>query len=93
MTDQSLNELAAHQQADHRRDAAPKIVARNVNVFYGSKKAIDDVSIEVNQENVTAFMGPSGCGKATLLRTTNRMNDTISTARRDGTIEFDGENI
>jgi len=93
MTDQSLNELAARQQADHRRDAAPKIVARNVNVYYGSKKAIDNVSIEVNQENVTAFIGPSGCGKSTFLRTINRMNDTIPNARVEGTIELDGENI
>ncbi|HEX8443050.1 MAG TPA: phosphate ABC transporter ATP-binding protein PstB [Allosphingosinicella sp.] len=93
MTDQSLNGLAARQQADHRRDAAPKIVARNVNVYYGAKKAIDNVSIEVNQENVTAFIGPSGCGKSTFLRTINRMNDTIPSARVDGTIELDGENI
>jgi phosphate transport system ATP-binding protein len=93
MPDESLNALAAHQQADHRRDAAPKIVARNVDVYYGSKKAIDNVSIDVNRENVTAFIGPSGCGKSTFLRTLNRMNDTIPSAKVKGTIELDGENI
>ena len=71
----------------------PKITARDVHVFYGSKKAIDGVSIDVSQENVTAFIGPSGCGKSTFLRTLNRMNDTIPSARVEGRIELDGENI
>ncbi|WP_166037498.1 phosphate ABC transporter ATP-binding protein PstB [Sphingosinicella sp. YJ22] len=71
----------------------PKITARDVSVFYGSKKAIDSVSIEVTQENVTAFIGPSGCGKSTFLRTLNRMNDTIPSARVEGRIELDGEDI
>ncbi len=69
------------------------MTARGVSVFYGSKKAIDNVSIDVNQENVTAFIGPSGCGKSTFLRTLNRMNDTISSAKVDGRIELDGEDI
>ena len=71
----------------------PKITARDVNVFYGSKKAIDGVSIDVSQEDVTAFIGPSGCGKSTFLRTLNRMNDTIPSARVEGRIELDGEDI
>ncbi len=70
-----------------------KMTARNVNVFYGDKQAIRDVSIDVDQDNVTAFIGPSGCGKSTFLRTLNRMNDTIPSARFDGKIELDGENI
>ncbi|MGQ0660637.1 phosphate ABC transporter ATP-binding protein PstB [Sphingosinicella sp.] len=69
------------------------MAARGVSVFYGEKKAIDDVSIEVRQENVTAFIGPSGCGKSTFLRALNRMNDTIPTARVEGRIELDGEDI
>jgi phosphate transport system ATP-binding protein len=74
-------------------DAAPKMTARDVSVYYGAKKAIDCVSIDVSQEHVTAFIGPSGCGKSTFLRTLNRMNDTIANARVDGAIELDGENI
>ncbi len=73
--------------------AAPKMTARGVSVFYGDKKAIDDVSIDVGQENVTAFIGPSGCGKSTFLRTLNRMNDTIASARVEGRIELEGEDI
>nr|WP_295374067.1 phosphate ABC transporter ATP-binding protein PstB [uncultured Sphingosinicella sp.] len=69
------------------------MTAQGVSVFYGDKKAIDNVSIDVNRENVTAFIGPSGCGKSTFLRTLNRMNDTIGSARVEGRIELDGENI
>ena len=70
-----------------------KISTRNVNVFYGEKKAIDNVSIDVDMDNVTAFIGPSGCGKSTFLRSLNRMNDTIVGARVEGTISLDGQDI
>ena len=72
---------------------ALKIRARGVSVFYGAKKAVNDVSIDVGTEHVTAFIGPSGCGKSTFLRTLNRMNDTIAGARVEGSIELDGEDI
>nr|WP_295671357.1 phosphate ABC transporter ATP-binding protein PstB [Sphingomonas sp.] len=70
-----------------------KISAQNVNVFYGTKQAINDVSIEVESDYVTAFIGPSGCGKSTFLRTLNRMNDTVASARVSGDIRLDGEDI
>jgi phosphate transport system ATP-binding protein len=70
-----------------------KISARDVSVFYGSKKAIDEVSIDIATEHVTAFIGPSGCGKSTFLRALNRMNDTIPSCRVEGRIELDGEDI
>jgi phosphate transport system ATP-binding protein len=70
-----------------------KLTARNVDVFYGTKKAIDDVSIDVDYGMVTAFIGPSGCGKSTFLRCFNRMNDTIAAARVTGCIELDGHDI
>lgn len=70
-----------------------KMSARNVNVFYGDKQAIQNVSIDVDTDNVTAFIGPSGCGKSTFLRTLNRMNDTVASARVEGEITLDGENI
>jgi phosphate transport system ATP-binding protein len=69
------------------------MTARNVNVFYGAKQAVKDVSIDVSKEHVTAFIGPSGCGKSTFLRAFNRMNDTISGARVEGEIALDGEDI
>jgi phosphate transport system ATP-binding protein len=71
----------------------PKITARNVNVFYGEKQAIKDLSIDIPDRAVSAFIGPSGCGKSTFLRTINRMNDTIPTCRVEGNIVVDGQNI
>ena len=71
----------------------PKMSARNVNVYYGEKQAIQNVSIDVDTDNVTAFIGPSGCGKSTFLRTLNRMNDTVASARVTGKITLDGEDI
>jgi phosphate transport system ATP-binding protein len=70
-----------------------KMSARNVNVFYGASQAIRDVSIDIGMDKVTAFIGPSGCGKSTFLRTFNRMNDTIPTARVEGDILLDGADI
>jgi phosphate transport system ATP-binding protein len=70
-----------------------KMTASNVDIFYGDKQAIKTVSIDVPMEHVTAFIGPSGCGKSTFLRTLNRMNDTIASARVAGDIRLDGEDI
>ena len=78
---------------DFSNDPAPKMRARDVSVFYGSTQAVDSVSIDIPTEYVTAFIGPSGCGKSTFLRALNRMNDTIASARVEGTIELDGEDI
>ncbi len=72
---------------------APKLSARDVDVFYGRNQAIDGVSIDLSDEHVTAFIGPSGCGKSTFLRTLNRMNDTVASARVTGDIRLDGEDI
>jgi phosphate transport system ATP-binding protein len=71
----------------------PKLTARNLNVFYGAKQAIKNVSIDVSREHVTALIGPSGCGKSTFLRCFNRMNDTIEGARVTGDIRLDGRDI
>ncbi len=70
-----------------------KMSARGVSVFYGDKQAVKDVSIDIAMDKVTAFIGPSGCGKSTFLRTLNRMNDTIPSARVTGEIMLDGQNI
>ncbi|OZA92229.1 MAG: phosphate ABC transporter ATP-binding protein [Erythrobacter sp. 34-65-8] len=74
-------------------DSAAKMSARNVSIYYGDKKAIDEVSINIPTKYVTAFIGPSGCGKSTFLRALNRMNDTIASARVEGEITLDGEDI
>ncbi len=70
-----------------------KVRARDVNVYYGGKQALFDVGLDVPDRSVSALIGPSGCGKSTFLRTINRMNDTIDTARTTGEIEIDGMNI
>ncbi len=70
-----------------------KIAAKNVNVFYGDKQAINDVSIDIATEHVTSFIGPSGCGTSTFLRTLNRMNDTIPGCRVEGDIQLDGVDL
>ena len=74
-------------------DSDAKMSANSVSIYYGEKKAIDDVSIKIPTKYVTAFIGPSGCGKSTFLRALNRMNDTIASARVEGEITLDGEDI
>jgi phosphate transport system ATP-binding protein len=71
----------------------PLISARSVNVHYGDKHAIHDVSIDIARNQVLAMIGPSGCGKSTFLRCINRMNDTIEGARVTGSIVLDGQDI
>jgi phosphate transport system ATP-binding protein len=69
------------------------MTARGVNVFYGDKHAVKNVSLDIGRNEVLAMIGPSGCGKSTFLRCLNRMNDTIAAARVDGVITLDGNDI
>ncbi|MEJ2404868.1 MAG: phosphate ABC transporter ATP-binding protein PstB [Candidatus Thiodiazotropha sp.] len=71
----------------------PRMTCRNVNVFYGDKQAIFDVSLDIGKNQVVAMIGPSGCGKSTFLRCLNRMNDTIDICRVTGQIKMDGQDI
>lgn len=71
----------------------PRIQCRNVNVFYGEKQGIQDISLEIGRNEVIALIGPSGCGKSTFLRCMNRMNDTIVGCRVSGEILVDGNDI
>jgi phosphate transport system ATP-binding protein len=73
--------------------ATNKIEARKVQVYYGTNHALKDVDVDILDKTVTAFIGPSGCGKSTFLRCLNRMNDTVASARVEGMITLDGENI
>ena len=70
-----------------------RVTARKVDVFYGAKQALFEVSIDIPEKAVTAFIGPSGCGKSTFLRCLNRMNDTIEGCRVTGNISLDGSDI
>ena len=70
-----------------------KIVAKNVNLHYGSKHALKNVSLDIKENAITAFIGPSGCGKSTFLKTLNRMNDYVENCKIEGTILLDGEDV
>ena len=70
-----------------------KIKVRDLDVFYGTKRAVRDVNMDIAARSVTAFIGPSGCGKSTILRCFDRMNDLIPSARIRGSILLDGEDI
>jgi len=84
---------------DHRQTVGevavedPRMTCRNVNVYYGAKQAIKDVSLDIANNEVIAMIGPSGCGKSTFIRCLNRMNDTIEGCRMTGDIALDGVNI
>lgn len=80
----TVTELSQHAQ---------KVVAKNLNFFYGTKQALHDISLIIPERKVTAFIGPSGCGKSTFLRTINRMNDLIDNTKVEGSMTLDGQNI
>ena len=90
-------------EADERRESRetvgapfiddPRMTCRGVNVHYGDKQAIRNVSLDIGRKQVLAMIGPSGCGKSTFLRTLNRMNDTIDGCRVSGEIRLDGLDI
>ena len=87
----ALNAGAAAAVRDFVPDAV--MTARDVNVHYGDKHAVKNVSLDIGRNQVLAMIGPSGCGKSTFLRCLNRMNDTIASARVDGVITLDGNDI
>ena len=66
---------------------------RNVNLWYGEKQALFDVSLPVEKNRITALIGPSGCGKSTLLRSINRMNDLVDGCRIEGSFMYAGEDV
>ncbi len=70
-----------------------KISISNLNFYYAKAQALFDITLDIPERQVVAFIGPSGCGKSTFLRTLNRMNDTIPIARVEGDVLIDGENI
>nr|WP_259374478.1 phosphate ABC transporter ATP-binding protein PstB [Calidifontimicrobium sp. SYSU G02091] len=80
---------AARPLSDH----PVSIAVQNVNLFYGAKQALFDVTMDIPRGQVVAFIGPSGCGKSTLLRCFNRMNDLVDGCRVEGQILLDKQNI
>ncbi len=72
---------------------AKRIDVKDLNVYYGSFKAVEDVTMTVEPRSVTAFIGPSGCGKSTFLRTLNRMHEVIPGGRVEGSVRLDDEDL
>jgi phosphate transport system ATP-binding protein len=69
------------------------IEARDLNVYYGDFRAVKGINLQIATHKVTAIIGPSGCGKSTMLRAFNRMNELVPTARAEGAVLFQGQNI
>ena len=70
-----------------------KIEAKNLDLYYGEKHALKNVSLDIKTNKITAFIGPSGCGKSTFLKTLNRMNDYVKGIKITGDVKLDGEDI
>ena len=92
-TPPSLADIATRREPPAITPGPCKIEAKEMNFFYGDKRALQDISLQIRPHVVTAFIGPSGCGKSTFLRTLNRMNDIIPGTRVDGEVLIDGANI
>src|SRR5213593_79366 len=66
---------------------------KNLSIWYGEKRAIDNVSLDIASNAVTAIIGPSGCGKSTFLRALNRMHELVPKTRMEGTVLLQGEDL
>ena len=99
-TDQPLTTTAG-ESVEQTRDewteyefaGEAKMTVEDLNVHYGDDHALKDVSMEIPERSVTALIGPSGCGKSTYLRCLNRMNDRVSSARIDGSVKLDDQEV
>lgn len=74
-------------------DAGIVMEAKNLNLWYGQKQALKSLNVKIPENKITALIGPSGCGKSTFLRTLNRMNDLVPSARIEGEVLYRGQNI
>jgi len=87
------DERTREEWTEYSSSKETAISVEDLDVYYGDEKAIDGISMDIPEKSVTALIGPSGCGKSTFLRCLNRMNDRIKTARVEGSVEFDGQEI
>ena len=85
--------VSADTQQAPIAEAPIAISAQHVSAYYGAKRAVTDISMEIRRNSVTALIGPSGCGKSTYIRTFNRMHEFAPNARVEGTILLEGDNI
>src|SRR3954468_6854702 len=91
ITDELTINRAVHQNSQLQKELILKV--NNLEIFYGEKRAVNGISLDIEKNSVTALIGPSGCGKSTFLRSINRMNDLIPGARAVGEIIYEDINI
>ena len=80
-------------EGKHVTEFPAKITADGVDFFYGKTQALRKISLKIREKQITALIGPSGCGKSTFLRSLNRMNDLVPSARLEGKVFIDGQDI
>jgi phosphate transport system ATP-binding protein len=85
--------MPAARPSDAAATPEIKIKVRDLDVYYGTRRAVRDVNMDIAAHSVTAFIGPSGCGKSTILRCFDRMNDLIPSAKVRGSVLLDGEDV
>ena len=93
MKDNQIVSISKFNKLKKSTSTKIKLVIQKVSVYYGDKKAVDNISMNINQNEVTSLIGPSGCGKSTFIRCLNRMNDVIENCNVEGSIFLDGQNI
>ncbi len=94
MTEDTVDQTVRQEVSEPVANGAGNVIeTRNMNVYYGDFLAVADVSLTFGRNRISALIGPSGCGKSTVLRSLNRMNDLIPTARTEGQVRYHGENI
>ena len=84
---------SASNEAEIAAEQTTAFEVERLSMFYGEKKAIDDVTVSIPSKKITAIIGPSGCGKSSLLRALNRMHELVPNTRIEGKVLFRGENI
>ena len=101
-TETRIDEMISDRKTEQGSQVEPKgeaieipsvIETKNMNVYYGDFLAVADVSLDFGKNQISALIGPSGCGKSTVLRSLNRMNDLVASARTEGEVHYHGENI
>jgi phosphate transport system ATP-binding protein len=94
MTAAPLPTIVAPARADTTRtDAKAALSSRDFSFWYGQKQALDGITLDIAERSITALIGPSGCGKSTFVRAINRINETLTGVRHEGTILLNGEDI
>jgi len=89
----SIAPVQTTQNLAVQSNGALAIEARDLNIFYGNFRAVKKVNLSIEKQKITAIIGPSGCGKSTMLRSFNRMNELVPSARTEGQVLFHGQNI